>query len=120
MRRSEVSTNARFSTVFPLELETRISPTEFAKFIERLNQPLREAYSTSGAVWDNVIAVLTWWTSLMWRTSHFEKVSCARVLLTVGAVEGRGDNLTGERHHFQCSWVECTVTSVCGFAICEL
>lgn len=22
---------------------------------------------------DNIIAIVTWWTSLIWRTSHFEK-----------------------------------------------
>lgn len=80
----------RFSTTFPLELESRLTPKIFAAFIESLNEPLVEAYSVSGAVVDNLIAVATWWTSLFWRTSHFEKVS------DVGGrgasdVEGDGD-----------------------------
>lgn len=56
-----------------------MAPAAFVKFIETLNAPLREAFSTSGAVWDNLIAVLTWWTSLLWRTSHFEKVGVGAV-----------------------------------------
>ncbi|TXT15504.1 hypothetical protein VHUM_00007 [Vanrija humicola] len=63
----------QFTTNFPIEIDGRVTPTEFAKFVEAVNEPLREAYSVSGAVVDNVIAVLTWWTSLWWRTSHFEK-----------------------------------------------
>lgn len=65
---------SRFSTTFPLELESRISPAKFTTFIEEINVPLREAYSVSGAVLDNLLAIATWWTSLMWHTSHFEKV----------------------------------------------
>lgn len=64
----------RFSTSFPLELESRISPAKFTAFIEEINVHLREAYSVSGAVMDNLLAIATWWTSLMWHTSHFEKV----------------------------------------------
>ena len=36
---------------------------------------LISAYSTSEAVIDNLIAIATWWTSLMFRDGHFEKVS---------------------------------------------
>ncbi|RSH85810.1 uncharacterized protein EHS24_003990 [Apiotrichum porosum] len=63
----------QFATAFPLELESRLSPASFQLFVEAINDPLREAYSTSGAVIDNIIAIVTWWTSLIWRTSHFEK-----------------------------------------------
>ncbi|KLT44281.1 hypothetical protein CC85DRAFT_283795 [Cutaneotrichosporon oleaginosum] len=63
----------QFSTAFPLELETRLDAATYTKLIESINAPLREAYSVSGAVVDNLIGVLTWWTSLLWRTSHFEK-----------------------------------------------
>ncbi|KAL1413807.1 hypothetical protein Q8F55_001591 [Vanrija albida] len=63
----------QISTNFPVELDGRVTPTDFAKFVEAVNEPLRDAYSVSGAVVDNVIAVLSWWTSLWWRTSHFEK-----------------------------------------------
>jgi len=43
--------------------------------MNNLNELLITAYSTRGAVIDNLIAIATWWTSLLWRTSHFEKVS---------------------------------------------
>jgi len=66
--------HSRFSTTFPLELESRLNPETFSTFVESINEPLREAYSVSGAIVDNLIAVATWWTSLFWRTSHFEKV----------------------------------------------
>lgn len=59
--------------MFPLELESRLSPASFQLFVEAINDPLREAYSTSGAVVDNLIGIATWWTSLIWRPSHFEK-----------------------------------------------
>ncbi|BEJ14821.1 hypothetical protein CspHIS471_0405880 [Cutaneotrichosporon sp. HIS471] len=62
----------QFSTAFPLELETRLDAATYTKFIESINVPLREAYSVSGAVIDNLIGVLTWWTSLLWHKSHFE------------------------------------------------
>lgn len=67
----------RFSAAFPLELETRLDAATYTKFIESINAPLREAYSVSGAVVDNLIGVLTWWTSLLWRTSRFEQVRSA-------------------------------------------
>jgi len=35
---------------------------------------LISAYSTKAAVIDNLIAIATWWTSLMFRDGHFEKV----------------------------------------------
>lgn len=65
--------------MLPVELEGRIAPTAFTFFMEALNIHLREAYSTKGAVVDNVVAVLTWWTSLLWRKSKFEAVSGERV-----------------------------------------
>ena len=60
-----------------MELEDRISPAEFASFVNTLNTHLIAAYSVKGAVVDNVIAIATWWTSLLWRTSTFEKVRCS-------------------------------------------
>jgi hypothetical protein len=62
-----------------MELESRISPAEFTAFINILNTHLVAAYSVRGAVVDNLIAVATWWTSLLWRTSTFEKVCLATV-----------------------------------------
>lgn len=84
----------RFSTAFPLELETRLDAATYTKFIEQVNAPLREAYSTSGAVVDNLIGVLTWWTSLIWRTSHFEKVgTSARAAMRAEGGHGQSGEL---------------------------
>ncbi|KAK8849445.1 hypothetical protein IAR55_004778 [Kwoniella newhampshirensis] len=63
----------RFETSFPMELEGRISPKQFMSFINDLNEPLVSAYSVTGATADNIIAVATLWTSLLWRTSWFER-----------------------------------------------
>lgn len=51
----------------------QISPAEFSTFVASLNARMTSAYSVRGAVIDNLLAVATWWTSLLWRTSHFEK-----------------------------------------------
>jgi hypothetical protein len=65
----------QFCESFPLELEGRLQPHKWTEFISALNAVLLEAYSVRGAAVDNIIAVLTLWTSLAWRTSHFERVS---------------------------------------------
>jgi len=45
---------------------------------------LISAYSTKAAVIDNLIAIATWWTSLMFRDGHFEKVRpCLRLYLSL-------------------------------------
>jgi hypothetical protein len=41
--------------------------------IETLNTHLTAAYSIRGATIDNLIAIASWWTSILWRTSHFER-----------------------------------------------
>ncbi|KAL7424897.1 hypothetical protein Q5752_000583 [Cryptotrichosporon argae] len=64
---------AQFSPTFPLELEARLSPADFARFVDDVNAPLRSAYSTRAAVVDNAVALATMWTSLWWRTSWFEQ-----------------------------------------------
>ncbi|WVQ96412.1 hypothetical protein IAU59_003517 [Kwoniella sp. CBS 9459] len=63
----------QFESTFPLELEGRIQPSQFTAFINHLNEILTAAYSVRGAIWDNLIAVSSLWTSLMWRQSHFER-----------------------------------------------
>lgn len=66
--------DGRFESIFPMELEGRITPAVFQAVIADINVHLTDAYSVRGAVLDNLIAVGTWWTSLVWRTSHFERV----------------------------------------------
>lgn len=63
----------RFETIFPLELEGRIQPSELSSFLNAINTKLAEAYAMTPNITDNLIAVATLWTSLLWKTSHFEK-----------------------------------------------
>lgn len=52
----------------------QVTPTQFQSLINSINHHLQLAYAPSTTVWDNVIAVLTWHTSLIWKVSGFEKV----------------------------------------------
>lgn len=63
----------RFETIFPLELEGRIQPSELSSFLNAINTKLAEAYAMTPNIIDNLIAIATLWTSLLWKTSHFEK-----------------------------------------------
>ncbi|WWC93085.1 uncharacterized protein L201_008050 [Kwoniella dendrophila CBS 6074] len=63
----------QFDTVYPMELDGRIQPNQILTFITGLNEILYSAYAVRAAIWDNLIAVGTLWTSLFWRQSHFEK-----------------------------------------------
>jgi hypothetical protein len=60
----------------------QITPAQWKAFISRLNEQMTVAYSVKGAVLDNLIAIATWWTSLLWRTSHFESVRLVSQLCT--------------------------------------
>ncbi|ODO00613.1 hypothetical protein L198_02933 [Cryptococcus wingfieldii CBS 7118] len=64
----------QFETVFPIELDNRISPQALSSFINTLNAQLQEAYKPWPNALDNVIGIASLWTSLWWRQSHFEKV----------------------------------------------
>lgn len=55
-------------------LTKQITPTQFNEFVTTLNTHLISAYSTRGAVIDNLIAIATWWISLWFRPGHFETV----------------------------------------------
>lgn len=65
--------SCRFETIFPLELEGRIQPSELSSFLNAINAKLAEAYAMTPNIIDNLIAIATFWTSLLWKTSHFEK-----------------------------------------------
>jgi hypothetical protein len=45
----------------------------FQSLIESINTHLTAAYSIRGAAIDNIIAIASWWTSIWWRTSCFER-----------------------------------------------
>ncbi|WVQ79493.1 hypothetical protein IAT38_001592 [Cryptococcus sp. DSM 104549] len=63
----------QFETSFPMELEGRIQPAQFTAFINTLNTHFTSAYAVGPTILDNVIAVASLWTSLLWRKSTFEK-----------------------------------------------
>nr|KIR47006.1 hypothetical protein I312_03902 [Cryptococcus bacillisporus CA1280] len=63
----------QFETIFPLELEGRIQPSQLFSFLNAINAKFVEAYAMTPNIIDNLIALATLWTSLLWKTSHFEK-----------------------------------------------
>lgn len=60
---------------FIADRQVQISPAEFSTLIQEVNRHLIHAYSQKAAVAENILAILTWHTSLFWWTSRFEKVS---------------------------------------------
>lgn len=60
-------------TSISVNTDHQISPSVLQSLIESLNTDLTAAYSIRGAAIDNIIAVASWWTSLWWRTSTFER-----------------------------------------------
>jgi hypothetical protein len=65
----------RFFSSFPLELDDRISPTQFQILINTVNAHLINAYSPGRAVIDNLLMIFTFHLSLLFTIGHFEKVS---------------------------------------------
>lgn len=68
-----INTFCRFETIFPLELEGRVQPSQLFSFLNAINAKFVEAYAMTPNSIDNLIALATLWTSLLWKTSHFEK-----------------------------------------------
>lgn len=50
-----------------------MTPAQFQALINTINHHLQLANSTGSTVWENVLAVLTWHTSLIWYTPRFER-----------------------------------------------
>jgi hypothetical protein len=50
-----------------------VTPAQFQALINTINHHLQLANSTGSTVWENVLAVLTWHTSLIWYTPRFER-----------------------------------------------
>ncbi|KAF8554567.1 hypothetical protein OG21DRAFT_1412315 [Imleria badia] len=63
----------QFSPVFPLELEGRITPTQFHQTINDINEILISAHSIRHAFVDNFLAVATLQLSSLVMTSHYTK-----------------------------------------------
>jgi len=63
----------QFSPIFPLELEGRITPTQFHQTINDINEILISAHSIRHSFLDNFLAVVTLQLSTLVMTSHYGK-----------------------------------------------
>ncbi|KAG7090708.1 hypothetical protein E1B28_009802 [Marasmius oreades] len=63
----------QFAPIYPLELEGRITPTQFLESINAINERLISAHSLRWAALDNVLAVLTLQLTRLVLTTHYEK-----------------------------------------------
>ncbi|KAJ6573922.1 Golgin subfamily A member 7/ERF4 family-domain-containing protein [Mycena vulgaris] len=63
----------QFAPIYPLELEGRITPTQFLESINAINELLISAHSLRHSFLDNVLSVFTLQLSRLVLTSHFEK-----------------------------------------------
>lgn len=92
----------RFHTSFPMELEGRITQPQFQHLINEINSHLQSAYSPQSAFWENVLAILTWHTSLFWWRGRFEtelrKVEQVIERANDEVYNGLGLNVLSPRH----------------------
>lgn len=63
----------QFSPAYPLELEGRITPTQFLDTINAINERLIRAHSLSDAFFFNLLAILTFWISPFFVQSTYKK-----------------------------------------------
>lgn len=65
----------QFYPSFPLELESRITPTQFSDLINDINTILIQANDPKWAAVDNGMAIVTLWISPWIAGSHYQRVS---------------------------------------------
>lgn len=63
----------QFAPIYPLELETRLTPTQFLESINTINEILISAHSLRFAFWDNLVTVVTLQLSRLFLSTHFQK-----------------------------------------------
>ncbi|KAG6902969.1 hypothetical protein C0995_008542 [Termitomyces sp. Mi166 len=63
----------QFAPIYPVELEGRITPTQFLESINAINELLISAHSLRHSFLDNTLAVLTLQLSRLFVTSHYDK-----------------------------------------------
>jgi len=63
----------QFAAIYPLELEGRITPTQFLESINAINELLISAHSLRHSVLDNALAVFSLQLSKLVSTSHYDK-----------------------------------------------
>jgi hypothetical protein len=84
----------QFSTSYPLELQGRITPTQFLETINALNEGLIRAHSIAASCFDNTLAVLTLWMSTLVLESRYAK-EMKRLQLLVDALNAELYNPQG-------------------------
>ncbi|KAJ6519236.1 Golgin subfamily A member 7/ERF4 family-domain-containing protein [Mycena sanguinolenta] len=77
----------QFAPIYPLELEGRITPTQFLESINAINEVLISAHSLRHALLDNMLSVFTLQLSRVLLTSHYEKEMGQLLLLIQGLNE---------------------------------
>ncbi|KAJ3513043.1 hypothetical protein NLJ89_g3167 [Agrocybe chaxingu] len=65
----------QFAPIYPLELENRITPTQFLESINAINEILISAHSLRHSFLDNVLAVFSLQLSTLFKKPHWEKAS---------------------------------------------
>jgi len=63
----------QFAPIYPLELEGRITPTQFLESINSINELLISAHTLRYSFLDNVVAIFSLQISKLFLTTHFEK-----------------------------------------------
>jgi len=63
----------QFAPIYPLELEGRITPTQFLESINAINELLISAHSLRHSFLDNILSVFTLQLSRLITTSHYDK-----------------------------------------------
>jgi len=63
----------QFAPIYPLELEGRITPTQFLESINSINELLISAHSLRHSFLDNLVTILSLQISRLFLTTHFEK-----------------------------------------------
>lgn len=64
----------RFYPIYPLELEGRITPTQWLDTVNGINEILISAHSLKRAAVHHILSVITLYISAMLMESHYEKV----------------------------------------------
>jgi len=63
----------QFTPIYPLELDGRITPTQFLESVNAINELLISAHSLRHSLLDNMLAVFTLQLSRLFITPHFDK-----------------------------------------------
>ncbi|KIY45700.1 hypothetical protein FISHEDRAFT_76249 [Fistulina hepatica ATCC 64428] len=65
----------QFAPIYPLELEGRLTPTQFLECINAMNEILISAHSLKYAFFENVLAIFSVQVSRLFVTTHYDRAS---------------------------------------------